>query len=210
VAGVWPTNDGLTLVAVFAPVAEFPAFRADVEGRFLASLDAIADLGPRVRAARRADRIYGSGDNPNVFRAPFGPGWALAGDAGLTMDPITGLGIGHALRDADLLAQAIERGLGGRQPLDTALAGFQTARDRETKPAYDLTLDLAAFAAPRADQDILFGALARGPQRDRDRFLGTLTGAVKMGEFFAPRQLIRMVGLRGFLAMARSRGRAAA
>jgi 2-polyprenyl-6-methoxyphenol hydroxylase-like FAD-dependent oxidoreductase len=145
-----------------------------------------------------------------VFRVPFGPGWALDGDAGLTMDPVTGLGIGHALRDADLLAQAIERGLGGRQPIDTALAGFQAARDRETKPAYDLTLDLAAFARPRADQDILFGALARGPQHDRDRFLGTLTGAVPMGEFFSPRQLIRMVGLRGFLTMARSRGRAAA
>ncbi len=162
-AGVWPTNDGLVLVVVMAPAADLSTFRADIEGRFLAALDGMGDLGERVRAARRADRFQGSADNPNAFRVPFGPGWALAGDAGLTMDPITGLGIGHALRDAELLAEAIDAGLGGRRPLEAALADYQARRDRETRPAYEFTVELASFAEPTPDQDILFGALAEWP-----------------------------------------------
>jgi 2-polyprenyl-6-methoxyphenol hydroxylase-like FAD-dependent oxidoreductase len=46
------------------------------------------------------------------------------------MDPITGQGIGDALRDAELLAGAVEAGLGRRRPLAEALAGYERARDR--------------------------------------------------------------------------------
>jgi flavin-dependent dehydrogenase len=38
---------------------------------------------------------------------PSGLGWALVGDAGLRMDPITGQGIADAFRDAELLADAV-------------------------------------------------------------------------------------------------------
>ena len=34
------------------------------------------------------------------MRKPHGPGWALVGDAGVTMDPSTAEGITNALRDA--------------------------------------------------------------------------------------------------------------
>ena len=96
--GAWPTNDGLTLTYLAWPVEEFPAFRADVEGNVLRTLDLAGDLGERVRAGRRAERFRASPDLPNVVRRPYGPGWALVGDAGLVMDPMTGQGIGDALR----------------------------------------------------------------------------------------------------------------
>jgi hypothetical protein len=38
------------------------------------------------------------------------------------MDLITGLGIGHALRDAELLSTAILQGLGGKEDVSAALA----------------------------------------------------------------------------------------
>ena len=57
---------------------------------------------------------------PNVFRQAAGPGWALVGDAGLAMDPITGLGMGRALRDAELVSGAIVAGLDGGGPLGRA------------------------------------------------------------------------------------------
>ena len=56
----------------------------------------------RIRAGRRAERFRGTPDLPAYFRQPCGPGWALVGDAGLLLDPITGQGIGHAFRDAEL------------------------------------------------------------------------------------------------------------
>jgi 2-polyprenyl-6-methoxyphenol hydroxylase-like FAD-dependent oxidoreductase len=208
--GAWPTNDGLTLTYVAWPVEEFPAFRADVEGNLLRTLDLACDLGERVRAGRRAERIRTSPDLPNLVRRASGPGWALVGDAGLVMDPVTGQGIGDGLRDAELLAEAVEAGLGGRRPLADALEGYERARDRAAMPMYDFTTELASFAPPRPEQRALFAALA-GRQADVDRFLGVLTGTVPMAEFFSPRNLLRILGVRGLAAMAlRGRSRAAA
>lgn len=204
--GAWPTNVGLVITFVSWPVTEFESFRADVEVNFLRTLDQAGDLGERVRAGRRVEPFRGSPDMPNVFRKPFGPGWALVGDAGLVMDPITGQGIGHAFRDAELLADAIAAGLGGRQPLEEAMSAYQGTRDLETKPMYELTLDLASFSRSPAEAEVLFGSIAED-QAQIDRFLGVLTGVVPVGEFFAPRNLMRMVGLRGMARLARARRR---
>jgi hypothetical protein len=51
---------------------------------------------------------------------------------------------------------------------------------------------------------LLFAALARDPQQTQ-RFLGVLTGAVPIEEFFAPRNLRRLIGLRGFARIAGSK-----
>jgi flavin-dependent dehydrogenase len=77
-----------------------------------------------------------------VVRAAHGPGWALAGDAGLAISPITGYGIGHALRDAELLSGAIIGGIGGATKLSRALSRYEKHRNRETYPALDWTLGL--------------------------------------------------------------------
>src|SRR5579885_3659436 len=202
--GAWPTNDGLVMTYVSWPADEFRAFRSDIERNLLATLDLAGDLGARVRAGRRAERIYGSADLPNFFRVPYGPGWALVGDAGLTIDPITALGINDALRDAELLADAVVAGLGGTKPLDQALARYRHERDRTALPMYRFTLELASFAPPRPEQEVLFRSLA-GRQQEIDRFLGVLACAVPVEEYFSPRNLMRLIGVRGFLAIARTR-----
>jgi hypothetical protein len=46
--------------------------------------------------AARAERFRGTPDLPSYLRQPYGPGWALVGDAGLLMDPVTGQGISLA------------------------------------------------------------------------------------------------------------------
>jgi flavin-dependent dehydrogenase len=202
--GAWPTNDGLVMTYVAWPAAEFGAFRRDVEGGFLATLDACSDLGERVRAGRRAERFYGTADLPNLFRQPYGDGWALVGDAGLVLDPVTGQGIGDAFRDAELLADALVTGLGGGgRTLEETLAGYRRARDRAALPMFRFTTDLASFAPPPG-QELLFRAML-GHQEQIDRFLGVLTGAVPIREFFSPRNLVRLVGLRGFARMAAGR-----
>ena len=109
--GAWPTNDGLVMTYVAAPASEFHAFRADPEGDDAAALDGAGDLGERVRAGERAERIYGTADTAEPLPRPYGPGWALVGDAGLVMDPVTGQGIADAFRDAELLADAVAAGL---------------------------------------------------------------------------------------------------
>jgi flavin-dependent dehydrogenase len=191
-----PTNDGLVMTYVTRPVEEFHLFRSDIEGNFLKTLDLGGDLGERVRCGRRAGRFRGTTDLPNFFRKPYGPGWALVGDAGLVMDPITGQGIGHALRDAELLADAICAGFDGRRPLDAALAGYEQKRNREALPMYEFTTDLASYRPPKAEERVLFASLADN-QPETDRFLGVLTGAVPIREYFTPGNLLKTMSVRG-------------
>ena len=64
---------------------------------------------------------------PNFFRTPYGPGWALVGDAGYHRDPLAAQGISDAFRDAQLLSEAINAGLAGRLPLAQALRRLPAA-----------------------------------------------------------------------------------
>jgi 2-polyprenyl-6-methoxyphenol hydroxylase-like FAD-dependent oxidoreductase len=204
--GAWPTNDGLVLTFVAWPVAEFDDFRRDVEGNLLETLDLAGDLGKRVREGARAERIRTTPDLPNAIRQAYGPGWVLVGDAGVVLDPITGQGISHALCQAEWLAAAVEAGLSGAMPLSKALAGYEKQRDGQTRAIYDFTLELASFRPPRPEQELLFGALGRRPA-DVDRFFGMLAGAVPMREYFAPGNLLRLVGARGLAKMMLTRVR---
>jgi 2-polyprenyl-6-methoxyphenol hydroxylase-like FAD-dependent oxidoreductase len=194
--GAWPTNDGLLMTYLAWPIARFEEFRRDVEASFLATLDTVG-LGERIRAGRRAERFRGTPDLPGYFRQPYGPGWALVGDAGLLLDPITGQGISNAFRDAELLSDAVADGFGGIRPLTEALGRYHRARDRAAKPMYDFTARLAAIAPPRPAEIALFQALARRPE-DADQFAGALTGSVPLRQFMSPRTMVRLVGVRGF------------
>jgi len=196
--GAWPTNDGLVITFIAWPVEEFHAFRSDIEGNYLKTLDAAGSLGERVRAGKRVERFVGTADLPNFFRKPHGPGWALAGDAGLIKDPITGQGIGDAFRDAELLVDAIHTGFSGHRQLNEALADYQRRRDEETLPMYEFTTQVASFAPPKIEERLLFESLV-GKQEMIDRFFGMITGAVPMPEFFSPKNLFKIIGPRGMM-----------
>jgi hypothetical protein len=79
----WPTNDDLTVLICGWPYAELEANRNDIEGNYLKMLELAPAFADRVRAARREARYVGTAV-PNYFRKPYGPGWALVGDAGTT------------------------------------------------------------------------------------------------------------------------------
>lgn len=203
--GAWPTNDGLVMTYVAWPIAEFDALRADVEGNLLKTLDAAGDLGDRVRAGTRAERVRCTNDLPSRFRVPYGPGWALVGDAGLVMDPITGRGIADAFRDAELLAGAVATGLGGTdRELDRALAGYRRDRDRAALPMYRFTRMLARLEPMPAAMGEMFAAMATDPAETR-RFLGVMTGVYPPSAVFSPPHMIRLIGPRRFLSLARAR-----
>jgi len=121
--GLWPTNDGLVMSYLAKPVSEFPAFRSNIEASFMSMFDLVPELGQRMRSGRRVEKFVGTADLANYFHKPYGPGWALVGDAGLVKDPITGQGISAAFRDAELLVDALDLGFSGKQPLEAALAG---------------------------------------------------------------------------------------
>lgn len=204
VVGAWPTDDAQVITYCAWPASELAAFRRDPGHSLLASLDGAGDLGERARAARRVSPVRATTDLPNEVRASHGPGWALAGDAGLVMDPITGQGIGNAFRDADLLSAALVDGLGGRSDLTTAMSRYVRERDRSTRAMFDFTVGLASFRPTSPGERRLFAAVAERPA-EADRFFAVLSGVASVGAFFSPAHLVRLVGLRGTLDLARDR-----
>ena len=70
--------------------------------------DLAPEFAERVRGAKREAPFAGA-PVANFFRKPYGPGWALVGDAGYNKDPITAQGITDAFRDAELCATALDQ-----------------------------------------------------------------------------------------------------
>lgn len=191
-AAVFPTHDGLTLLAAVWPSERFPEIRTDIEGhvrRVHQSTPAIAD---RLPGARREERWAGTAGVPNFFRKPYGDGWALVGDAGYDKDPITAQGISDAFLDAANLVDAIDDGFAGRKPLEKALADYHAARDRRAKPMYHFTCELARLEPPPPPMQALFAALHRN-QEATDEFYSAITGSLPLPVFMNPENLGRII-----------------
>jgi flavin-dependent dehydrogenase len=191
-----PTNDGQVITIIYWPSAAFHEVRSDVEGNFLKALDLAPGLAERVRSGKRTEPFRGTVVLPNLYRKPYGPGWALVGDAGYHKDPITAQGISDAFRDAELLAEAIDEGLSGRHALEDALADYERRRNEASLPLFEMTCQFATLQPPSPEQQQLFAAL-RHDQAQTDRFFGTVVGTVPIPEFFAPENVGRIVGAAG-------------
>jgi flavin-dependent dehydrogenase len=185
--GAIPTNDGLTCVFAQWPIAEFATNRADVEGNYLKTLDLAPAFADRVHAGRRETRFVGTADVANYMRKPYGPGWALVGDAGYNKDPSTAQGISDAFRDAELLADAIDTWLSVAMPFDLAMAGYQAKRDEASLPMFELTCQIAALEPPTSELEALLAAVAVD-EASMDDFASMIAGTLPVPEFFAARQ----------------------
>ena len=190
--GCFPTHDALTLIAVLWPSNRFQEIRADIEGHVWKVLESTPTVRDRLRAATRVEKWVGTAGVPNYFRQPFGPGWALVGDAGYNKDPITAQGISDAFLDADALAQALDDGWSGRRPLNDALAEHQASRDQRAKPMYDFTCQLATLEPPPPHMQQLFAAL-RGNQEATNQFYSAITGSSPLPAFMNPENLDRIM-----------------
>ncbi len=176
---MWPTNDGQTCVYVGWPRAEFRAVRQDPAAHFDDAVKLVPGLWEALADGDREQRFAGTDDLPNYYRQSAGPGWALVGDAGHHKDPSTGMGMSDAFLAAGLLAEAIDQGLTGAQPIDDATAEYERRRDRLTANGFELTLSTARLdgASPRL-QDFYRNA-AGDPDQTR-RIFGVLGGTVPL------------------------------
>jgi flavin-dependent dehydrogenase len=140
----FPTNDGRVCIAAGSGKEQFHAYRADIETGFFHILEGSPEFAARVRLGKREERWMGTADVPNFFRKPWGPGWALVGDAGYMKDPVTGFGITDAFRDGALLAKALDLVLTGGEAPEVALQRYQDERDAAALPVYEMTLAMAS------------------------------------------------------------------
>jgi 2-polyprenyl-6-methoxyphenol hydroxylase-like FAD-dependent oxidoreductase len=196
--GAADTHDGLTMVVGGWPFAEFETNKHDHERHYMAMFDQAPAFRDRLRAARRESKVFGAA-TPNFFRKPYGPGWALVGDAGYIKDPITAQGISDAFRDAELVTDAIDAWRSGTASFEAAMAAFQSARDAQSLPMYDFTCQLATLEPPPPETVTLLGAV-RGNQHAMDQFCRVNAGTLPPPEFFAPSNIARIFAAAGAAA----------
>jgi 2-polyprenyl-6-methoxyphenol hydroxylase-like FAD-dependent oxidoreductase len=94
----------------------------------------------------------------------------LVGDAGYFKDPLTAHGITDALRDAELLAAAIDEGS------DSALADYQEQRDAASLEVFEATDAIASFNWNLTTVRPLHEALARAMSREVKLLVGASVG----------------------------------
>lgn len=190
----FPTHHDQAAVFVERPERDFSWFKRDLDASYLRTVgEAAPDLAHRIAGGTLVQRLKGAGNRPNFFRKPWGPGWALVGDAGAHKDPITAQGITDAFRDAELLADALHEHFEGTDA-DIALQRYQETRDEALKPLYDFIVDHAAMEPfDNGFQDVL--AAMRGNQSAINKFFGVIQATVPWDEFFSPRNLAPLMGL---------------
>ena len=102
---------------------------------------------------------------PNFFREPFGPGWALVGDAGHHKDPLVARGISDAWRDGHLLAEAVISGWEDEERMHDALTAYQGVREAASTAVAEQNvrlarLDLALDEMPDAFRELTMAEVA--------------------------------------------------
>jgi 2-polyprenyl-6-methoxyphenol hydroxylase-like FAD-dependent oxidoreductase len=163
------------------------------------SFELAPEFAERIRGAKREARFQGIRDLPGYFRKPYGPGWALVGDAGYHKHPLTAYGITDAFRDAETVAAALDDTFAGRNAYEEAMAGYQRSRDEQSQPIYQLTCEFAKLEPPPPEMQQLFGAL-HGNQAAIDDFVSVMAGTLPVPEFFGPENIGRVMAQAAALA----------
>jgi flavin-dependent dehydrogenase len=161
-AGAIPTNGGEVLLFAGVGPGRFVAeFRSDVHAGYRRVLEEVApDIAERLAGARLAGPLHGFAGHPGHLRRPWGPGWALVGDAAYFKDPITAHGISDALRDAELLARAVARGG------DAALQDYEARRDELSIDLFEATEAIASYEWDNAGLKRLHQSLSDAMKRE--------------------------------------------
>jgi flavin-dependent dehydrogenase len=190
---VHPTNDDLTTIFVGRPIGELAQIRVAIEEEYMAAIDSIPGLSERVRAGERVERIYGATQLPGFLRKPYGPGWALEGDAGHHKDPYLALGVADAFRDAESLAEAADQGLRGERTAEDALARYESARNDAVMATYQENQLMARLGSLPEEKMALMAAL-QGSAADTRHFYLAREGLVPEESFFNDENLGRIMG----------------
>jgi flavin-dependent dehydrogenase len=166
---------------------DFSLIRQDPARWFRDEFSKLPRMAERLEHARLEDRMLGTRGVENFFRKPYGPGWALTGDAAYVKDPCTGYGVGDALLQSFLLAKALGAWLDGAE-WEGTMAAYQQRRDTALRPLYEQTVAAAAARDHSSQQlDALRAVLLN--QHDARRLIQALPGL--LDQVFDPMDRLR-------------------
>jgi 2-polyprenyl-6-methoxyphenol hydroxylase-like FAD-dependent oxidoreductase len=142
-AGLIPTNDGHT--CAFAASTPERIGRGGMDVLHDVVRAAEPDFARRLVVATPPRGVRTFGGVPGYMRVPWGPGWALVGDASHWKDPLGAHGLTDALRDAEILARAIITIATGRATESDALDHYHRTRNQLSFPLFDVIDTIATM-----------------------------------------------------------------
>ena len=155
----FPQNEDLTLVSCYVPERYFERWQGQVAHhyhRFVATVDD----GPDLRRGTQVGDIMGMRKMPSLRRRVAQPGLAFIGDAGATIDPLSGIGCTWALQSSRLLARctlpALQSGASATA-LDAALKAYRKGHRRLFGPQHFV---LSKFSRAKRYHPVTLAALA--------------------------------------------------
>jgi flavin-dependent dehydrogenase len=170
---------------------DFESFRTRPQEAFEERFRELPGMERRMRGAVLEGRIQGTRGIDNYFRQAYGPGWALAGDAGYLKDPSTGTGVGDALKQSQMLAESLHAWFEGDE-WDATMSAFQRRRDEAMLPGYQATLANTSLR-DRGPEDVAWlKALLLSPGVMR-AFTHAVPGLIPLA--FPPEAMPRIAGL---------------
>jgi 2-polyprenyl-6-methoxyphenol hydroxylase-like FAD-dependent oxidoreductase len=146
--GMVMMEDHLVTVGMGVWLTELDAFRAGLPDSFERRLRRHPLYEQQLGAGVRVSPIGGAVDLSMFKRKPYGPGWALVGDAGYHLDPLAARGTTAAVLSAELLAWAIEQTLGGEQLEEQAFGQYHASRDQQLQHEWDVSYAAIMRPAP--------------------------------------------------------------
>lgn len=162
----------------------FETIKKDLETHYENAWRAIPELAERGRHAQRATEIKGRSPVNTFFRKPYGPGWALVGDAAFYTDPNGGRGFYDALRSTELLAHAIDQISRGRA-WEEAMRVYHFARDYEFEPSYRFVRTMSTRSLERPPEEKQLFALAQEDPAFADCLL-SINHGIDVARFAGP------------------------
>jgi 2-polyprenyl-6-methoxyphenol hydroxylase-like FAD-dependent oxidoreductase len=144
-AGMIPTNDNAVCVFAGTTTDRFRReLTGDVRAGYLRLLKEVTGSDERLDATSPPRRLHAHPGRAGFVRRAWGPGWALVGDAGQFLDPLSTHGMTDALRDAQLLSHAVAAVVRGEEEV-TAFSGYEARRDQIAGPLFSVVDQLAAY-----------------------------------------------------------------
>jgi flavin-dependent dehydrogenase len=166
---------------------DFEHIRQGPEAWFRTRFAALPGMSERVKDANLDGRMLGTRGVENFFRKPFGPGWALTGDAACVMDPCTGYGIGDAMLQSFLIAKALGSWLDGAE-WEATMEAYTQTRDTALRSLFEQTVAAAAARDDSARQLNPLRAVLLN-QHDARRVIRALPGL--LDQMFEPMDRFR-------------------
>ncbi|MEU2611679.1 FAD-dependent oxidoreductase [Micromonospora sp. NPDC007271] len=168
IVSVLPTGpDEFVLIAQPPDRVQAGLANADVES-FLRHVEAVSPaVAELARDAEPVGPVHRMVRYPCYFRHPYGPGWALVGDAGHGKDATLGHGINDALRNTRALAAVLAAHWSDPSALERGMRRWARHRDRTELANYWYAQDLGRAARITAMERAILAGLQRSPRAVR-------------------------------------------